>query len=178
MIKSIKSSLFRCCMAVIAFAALNAMTPTLSSAQEANGGGTVSGTITDANGYVIGAAVMVKDGLGGVTSGLDGEFTLTGLKTNDVIVVSILGYETQEIPYTGQQHIDVVLKVSTEFLDEVVVTTGIKREEKTLAYNIQQVKSDKLTAVKDANFVNSLVGKVAGVTINSGASGLVALPAS
>ena len=115
---------------------------------------------------------MIKDGQGGVTTGFDGEYTLGGLKSGDVIVVSILGYETQEIPYVGQATQDVKLSVSTEFLDEVVVTAlGIKREEKTLSYNVQSVKSEELTAVKDANFVNSLVGKVAGVTINSGASG-------
>ena len=136
------------------------------------GGGTVSGIVTDDQGPVIGAAVMIKDGQGGVTTGLDGEYTLSGLEQGDVIVVSILGYETQEVTYVGQATQNFQLKVSSEFLDEVVVTAlGIKREEKTLAYTIQQVKSDELTAVKDANFVNSLVGKVAGVTINSGASG-------
>ena len=149
MLKTLKSSLFRCCMAVLAF-----------------------GVVTDDQGPVIGAAVMIKDGQGGVTTGFDGEYTLSGLKSGDVIVVSILGYETQEIPYVGQATQNVQLSVSTEFLDEVVVTAlGIKREEKTLSYNVQSVKSDELTAVKDANFVNSLVGKVAGVTINSGASG-------
>ena len=173
MLKTLKSSLFRCCMAVLAFAALNVLTPSDVFAQNANdGGGTVSGVVTDDQGPVIGAAVMIKDGQGGVTTGFDGEYTLSGLKSGDVIVVSILGYETQEIPYVGQATQNVQLSVSTEFLDEVVVTAlGIKREEKTLSYNVQSVKSDELTAVKDANFVNSLVGKVAGVTINSGASG-------
>ena len=156
-------------MALLAFAALNVLTPSEVFAQNANdGGGTVSGVVTDDQGPVIGAAVMIKDGQGGVTTG----FTLSGLKSGDVIVVSILGYETQEISYVGQATQNVKLSVSTEFLDEVVVTAlGIKREEKTLSYNVQSVKSEELTAVKDANFVNSLVGKVAGVTINSGASG-------
>ena len=173
MLKTLKSSLFRCCMAVLAFAALNMLTPSDVFAQSANdGGGTVSGVVTDDQGPVIGAAVMIKDGQGGVTTGFDGEYTLSGLKSGDVIVVSILGYETQEIPYVGQATQNVQLSVSSEFLDEVVVTAlGIKREEKTLSYNVQSVKSEELTAVKDANFVNSLVGKVAGVTINSGASG-------
>lgn len=173
MVKVFKSSVFRCCVAFMAFAALNMLIPALSLAQENSfRGGQVSGIVTDANGPVVGAAVMIKDAQGGVSTGLDGEFTLEGLKTGDVIVISILGYETKEILYNGQTSINVMLEVSSEFLDEVVVTAlGIKREEKTLAYNIQQVKSEELTAVKDANFVNSLVGKVAGVTINSGASG-------
>lgn len=172
MLKPIKLSFFRCCMAIAAVACLNMLTSLPSLAQTKSGGGIVSGIVTDEQGPVIGAAVMIKDGQGGVTTGLEGEYSLSGLEHGDVIVVSILGYETQEIPYVGQATQNVVLKVSSEFLDEVVVTAlGIKREEKTLAYQVQQVKSDELTAVKDANFVNSLVGKVAGVTINSGASG-------
>ena len=58
-------------------------------------------------------------------------------------------------------------------LDEVVVTAlGIKRSEKALSYNVQQVKGDELTTVKDANFMNSLNGKVAGVNIQRSASGV------
>lgn len=61
----------------------------------------------------------------------------------------------------------------TKQLNEVVVTAlGIKREQKALSYNVQQVKSDQLTTIKDANFVNSLSGKVAGVIINSSSSGV------
>ena len=61
----------------------------------------------------------------------------------------------------------------TQTLDEVVVTAlGIKRSEKALSYNVQQVKGDDLTAVKDANFMNSLNGKVAGVNIQRSASGV------
>ena len=170
MLKTLKSSLFRCCMAFIVFAALNALAAVTAFAQSE--GATVSGIVTDEQGPVIGATVMIKDANVGVVTGLDGSYTLTGLKQDDIIEVSYLGYETQDIAYTGQTVQNVFMKVATELLDEVVVTAlGIKREEKTLSYNVQSVKSEELTAVKDANFVNSLVGKVAGVTINSGASG-------
>ena len=61
----------------------------------------------------------------------------------------------------------------TQKLDEVVVTAlGIKRSEKALSYNVQKVNNDALTSVKDANFVNSLNGKVAGVNIQRSASGV------
>lgn len=130
--------------------------------------GTVSGIVTDENGPVIGAAVMIKGTPGGVTTGFDGEYTLTSLRMNDVIVVSILGYKDQEVVYTGQSKLDFQLKVSSEFLDEVVVTAlGIKRSEKALSYNVQEVSSDAIMASRDANFISSLSGKVAGVTINS-----------
>lgn len=164
-----KSSVFRNCMVLLALVFLNMLAPFLAWSQDM--GSTVSGTISDAAGPVVGAAVMIKGSAGGVTSDLDGAFSLSGLSSGDVMVVSILGYKTQEIVYSGQQRVDIMLEVSTEYLDEVVVTAlGIKREEKALSYNVQQVDSEQLTAVKDANFVNSLAGKVAGVTINSGPS--------
>ena len=116
---------------------------------------------------------MIKDSQGGVTTGMDGEYSLSGLEQGDVIVVSILGYETQEVSYVGQATQDFLLKTSTEFLDEVVVTAlGIKRQEKALSYNVQEIDSEELLRVKDANFVNSLNGKVAGVTINRSSSGV------
>ena len=84
-------------------------------------------------------------------------------------------YETdflQAITLANAQPIKVTLGEDTQVLDEVVVTAlGIKRATKALSYNVQEVKGDELTAVKDANFMNSLSGKVAGVQINSGATG-------
>ena len=172
MFKHLKQTFLRVCVALIAAATLNVAAPFSAYAQNTSGKGTVEGIITDSNGAVPGAAVMIKDKTGAVISGIDGEYTLSGLEMNDVIVVTILGYKDAQAVWTGQQKLNFTLEVSTEFLDEVVVTAlGIKREEKTLSYNVQKVSSDKLTTVKDANFVNSLVGKVAGVQINSGASG-------
>ena len=171
MFKHLKQTFLRVCLAFVAIAALNVAAPSLTFAQEASGG-VVEGIIADSNGPVPGAAVMIKDKTGAVISGMDGGYTLSGLEMNDVIVVTILGYKDAQAVWTGQQKLNFTLVEATEFLDEVVVTAlGIKREEKTLSYNVQKVNADKLTAVKDANFVNSLVGKVAGVQINSGASG-------
>lgn len=171
MFKHLKQTFIRVCLAFVPIAALNVAAPSLTFAQEASGG-LVEGIIADSNGPVPGAAVMIKDKTGAVISGMHGDYTLSGLEMNDVIVVTILGYKDAEAVWTGQKTLNFTLVEATEFLDEVVVTAlGIKREEKTLSYNVQKVNADKLTAVKDANFVNSLVGKVAGVQINSGASG-------
>ncbi len=173
MLKNIKSRFIVCCLAFFSLAAADVMTLPGAYAQEVSvQGGAVSGIITDSDGPVIGAAVFVKGSSEGTSSGIDGDFSLKGLEKGDVIVISIIGYETQEIVWNGQTTLDVVLSESTVFLDEVVVTAlGIKREQKTLSYNVQSVSSEKLTAVKDASFVNSLVGKVAGVQISSGAAG-------
>ena len=93
-------------------------------------------------------------------------------KEGDVISVSFLGYQTQQFTCNGQNFFEITLVDNTENLDAVVVTAlGIKRQEKALSYNVQQVQAEAVTSVKDANFMNSLVGKVAGVTINAGANG-------
>ncbi len=174
MLKTFKLSMFRYCLtAFVAVIVLNILPPVLRAQETATGGGTVSGIITDSQGPVAGAAVMIKGGAGGVMTGIDGDYTLTGVKPGDVIVVSLLGYEELELNYNGQAVLNAVLNVSSEFLDEVVVTAlGIKRSEKALSYNVQQVDSDELLRSKDANFVNSLNGKVAGVQINKSASGV------
>ncbi|MCM1177599.1 MAG: SusC/RagA family TonB-linked outer membrane protein [Clostridium sp.] len=136
-----------------------------------NGG--VTGTVLDNSGNpVIGAGLVIKGTQSGVTTDLDGQFTLSGVKSGDIIQVSCLGYEEQEIIYKGEAKLNVVLQESSLNLDGVVVTAlGIKRSEKALSYNVQQVNSDEITAVKDANFMNSLAGKVAGVNINASANG-------
>ena len=103
MIKSIKSSLFMCIAASIAVFALNLLAPSAACAQ--NTKGQLSGTVQDAVGPVIGAAVLIKGSMTGVTTDIDGAFTLNGLSINDVIVVSQMGYQTQEITYTGQTNL-------------------------------------------------------------------------
>ncbi len=81
-------------------------------------------------------------------------------------------YASQAITIGDNKVIKVILQEDTEVLEEVVVTAlGIKREQKALSYNVQQVKGDDLTAIKDANFMNSLAGKVAGVNISSSSAG-------
>ena len=79
---------------------------------------------------------------------------------------------SQTITLANAQPLKISMGEDTKVLDEVVVTAlGIKREQKALSYNVQQVKGDELTTIKDANFMNSLAGKVAGVQINSSAAG-------
>ncbi len=141
----------------------------------AEGGGnsaSLKGVVKDAAGPVVGATVITKDGATGTTTGIDGSFTLNNVPQGATIVISFIGYQTQEIPYAGQTMLDVTLQEEAATLDAVVVTAlGIKRQEKALSYNVQQIKADEITNVKDANFMNSLNGKVAGVTINSSAVG-------
>ncbi|CDA84938.1 susC/RagA family TonB-linked outer membrane protein [Bacteroides sp. CAG:754] len=132
-----------------------------------------SGTITDAKGEpLIGVSVLVKGTSNGTITDMDGNFKIQAAK-GDVLEVSYIGYASQAITLANAQSLKIVMGEDTQTLDEVVVTAlGIKRSEKALSYNVQQVKGDDLTAVKDANFMNSLNGKVAGVNIQRSASGV------
>ncbi len=90
-----------------------------------------------------------------------------------VLQYSYVGYQTVEMSVAGKNVIDITMKEDTEVLEEVVVTAlGIKRSEKALSYNVQQVNAEDITTNKDVNFVNSLSGKVAGVNINASSSGI------
>ena len=161
---------FVVCGALIV-ALLTAVMPLRSSAQQ--GAGILQGKVVDeASVPIAGASVVVKGSVKGVSTSADGNFTLSGLTDGDVLEISFLGYGTQEVAYHGQTFIDVTLHEQSLKGEEVVVTAlGIKRSEKALSYNVQKVGGDELTTVKDANFMNSLAGKVAGVQINSSAAG-------
>lgn len=147
-----------------------------ASQQEGNQQGkerTITGVVSDDMGPLIGVNVLVKGSSNGCITDLDGNFTLTTTEANPVIVLSYIGYKSQEIAVKGSEPINVMMENDTQMIEEVVVTAlGIKRATKALSYNVQEVKSDELTRVKDANLVNSLSGKVAGVTINASSSGV------
>ena len=79
------------------------------------------GVVKDANGEsIIGASVLVKGTTNGSITGLDGDFSLRNVKKGDIIVVSYVGYQSQEIAWTGGP-LNIVLKEDAEVLDEVVV---------------------------------------------------------
>ena len=134
---------------------------------------TITGQVSDDMGPLIGVNVLIKGTSIGCITDLDGNFTLTTTEANPVVQFSYVGYKTQEIAAKGQGVINVMLESDSQLVEEVVVTAlGIKRATKALSYNVQEIKSDELTRVKDANLVNSLSGKVAGVTINASSSGV------
>ena len=145
------------------------MLPMLAFAQSTK----VTGTVTDKSGEpLIGVSVIVKGTQFGTQTNIDGEFSINA-KQGDVLKFSYIGYKSQEVTVHGASSINVVLEDDSKTLDEVVVTAlGIKKEAKSLSYNVQKVGNEELTRIADANFVNNLNGKVAGVTINSSSAGV------
>lgn len=128
----------------------------------------IRGKVVDENGEpLIGVNISVEGSSTGTITDMNGSFMIKA-SDKSKLKISYIGYATQMIAVSNKDFYQVVLKQDAEVLDEVVVTAlGIKRAEKALSYNVQQVKGDELTTVKDANFISSLNGKVAGVTINS-----------
>lgn len=133
----------------------------------------VTGHVVDSRGEpLIGVNVKIKGKPTGAITDMDGYFSLSAKET-DMLDISYIGYAAQEIAIGNNSNLSIVMSEDNQLLNEVVVTAlGIKRETKSLTYNVQEMKSADLTAVKDANFVNSLSGKIAGVTINQSASGI------
>ena len=131
------------------------------------------GTIVDNTGEpLIGVNVQIKGTSTGTITDIDGNFALNASK-GDVLDISYIGYAPQAITIVNAEPLKIVMGEDTKVLDEVVITAlGIKREQKALSYNVQQVKGDELTTVKDANFMNALSGKVAGVNINTSSAGV------
>lgn len=141
--------------------------------QKENATHTVSGIVKDENGLpIIGATVKVRGAQMGVVTDIDGKFSLK-TSVGSVLSVSYIGYKTQDIKVQEGGSLNIKLEPESKQLNEVVVTAlGIKRSQKALSYNVQQVTSDELIRNKDANFINSLAGKVAGVNINTSSAGV------
>ncbi len=135
-------------------------------AQETN----VSGSVTDeGDGAPLpGVNVVVKGTTNGTVTDSNGKYSLTVPSSSSTLVFSFIGLVTQEVEVGGRQVIDVPMKSDITQLNEVVVTAlGIERKRNELPYAAQQVTGDQITSTRNANFVNALSGKVAGIDIKT-----------
>jgi len=113
------------------------------------------------------ASVIVKGTSNGTITDNDGNYTIS-VASDASLVVSSIGYRTQEVAVEGRRSIDIELLPDIEFLDEVVVTAmGISREKKALGYAVQDLKSDELVHAASASLSSALQGKLSGVEISS-----------
>lgn len=168
-----KSAVLACALACASTLSVQGANAPVNEAAHASTGATsVTGQVLDANGDPLtGVSVYLKGkGMVGATD-IDGRFNVKAA-VGQTLEFSFIGFAKQAVKVTGQP-LTVVLKEETTALNEVVVTAlGIKKESKSLSYNVQKVTSDDLTRVAGANFMNNLAGKVAGVTINASATGV------
>ena len=134
----------------------------------------ISGTVLGEDGFPVPGAAVIESGTSnGTTADLDGKFSLTVSDASASVTFSSLGYDSVTLPVGTRTIFNVTLREEAVALEGTVVTAlGIRRDEKALSYNVQEVSSEMLTEVKNANFINSLAGKVAGVAVNTSSSGV------
>ena len=136
---------------------------------------TLTGKVVDATEGtpLIGATVRVQGSTAGTVTDQAGQFTLRNVTAGDSLLVSYLGYATQTVPVGSDGELTVGLRSQERALDDVVITAlGIERDQKSLGYAVQEVDGAALDQAREPNFVNTLAGRVAGVNITQGASGV------
>lgn len=128
--------------------------------------GEVTGVVEDSFGPVIGAAVMVKGTSNGSVTDINGNFSIQGVKNGDIIQISFVGYVSQEIKYTGQSSIKIMLVEDTQTLDEVVVLAyGVKQKRGTLTNSVSSVSEETLNVGSYGDPAQALVGAISGVKV-------------
>jgi len=135
---------------------------------------TISGVVTDKNsGEKLPYVSVSNQNESGTTTDENGFYTITATPVSDVLTFSYLGYKTTRITVGNKTTINISLEEEATNLNEVVVTAlGLNRKTKELGYVVQELKAKELTEVKTANFLDNLSGKLAGVTISQGATGV------
>lgn len=135
--------------------------------------GRATGVVLDETGDpIVGVSVFVKGVAHGVITDVDGKFSIPA-KVGDVLVISYVGYVTQEVKFNGRA-LNITLQPTATSLDEVVVTAlGIKKDRKALGYSVSEMGSAEILENKSPNVINAIAGKVPGVTVTqySGAAG-------
>src|SRR5882724_6106161 len=129
----------------------------------------VSGKVTDESGLAVpGVNVLVKGTALGTATDAEGKYSLSVPDESAVLVFTFIGYATQEVTVGARTTIDVTMKPDVRALEEVVVTAlGIEKSSRGLGYATTKVNADQLAVNRTTNLMNTLAGKIAGVSISS-----------
>jgi TonB-linked SusC/RagA family outer membrane protein len=132
----------------------------------------VRGTVTSSDGEpIIGANVIELGSNNGTATDLDGNYQLK-VGPNAILEFTYTGYVSQKFTVGVQTMINVTLEEGVSLSEMVVTALGISREKKSLTYAAQTIQGGQLTQVRDANFVNTLQGKAAGLVVTNASSGV------
>lgn len=138
---------------------------------------TITGTVTEELGPLPGVNIIVKGTQNGTTTDFDGNYTLSNVADDAIIVFSYTGFTTQEIPVNGQTTINVVMQIDAAALDEVIVVGFGSQSKRDLTGAISQIKAEDIAQVVTANPTAALQGKLAGVQVET-AGGAPGSPAN
>lgn len=127
----------------------------------------IKGTVTDADGNTLpGVSVVIKGTTKGVSTNLDGEYSLDIEGGNVVLVFSFVGMLSQEVTYSGQEVLNIVLLADSEQMDEVVVVGYGTSKKKDLTGSVTRVSAKQLeTVAVSSNMQSMLQGRAAGVNV-------------
>ena len=131
---------------------------------------TITGTVlsSEDNSPLPGATVLEKGTSNGASTDFDGNFSLDVDVNATTLVISFVGFVTKQVTIADLEHMNITLIPDAQQLDEVVVTAlGIKREEKSLGYAVQDVSGENLQKVSGVDVASSLTGKVAGLLVKN-----------
>lgn len=135
---------------------------------------TITGNVSDAltGEPLIGVNVIIKNSGQGIATDINGNFSLE-VSNDDTIDFHYIGFVSKSKIVGNATKFEIAMQEDTQTLDEVVVTAlGIKREKKMLGYAIQDIKSNELNKTGDPSITGALQGKVAGLQMNTSATGL------
>lgn len=131
----------------------------------------LSGKITDPSGTGLpGVSVAIKSTSNGAVSDVDGNYTLSNVSDNDVIVFSYLGFVTQEITAGNQTHLDVSMAEDAAALSEVVVTGYGTQKKSQLTGAIASISSKEISEIPVTNLAQALTGRATGVNVTQSGS--------
>ncbi|MDL2282218.1 TonB-dependent receptor [Parabacteroides sp. OttesenSCG-928-G06] len=134
---------------------------------------TITGTVSDSYGPVIGANVVIKGTTNGMATDIDGNFTLANVPEGATLQISYIGYLTQEIKITNQATIRVLLIEDSAALDEVIVVGYGVQKKANVTGSVASISAEALESRSVASVSAALAGQIPGVTAiqTSGAPG-------
>jgi hypothetical protein len=129
----------------------------------------ISGTIVEegTNYPLLGASVVLKGTSNGAVSDFDGNFNITDIPRNGILVFSYLGYSTKEVTITSGSWLTVLLEIDSESLDEVIVVGYGTQKKKEITGAVSVISSETIEELNPARIEQALQGQVAGVNITS-----------
>lgn len=134
----------------------------------------IKGKVLDTDGTtpLLGVTVKQVGTKGGTITDIDGNFSIGITGKDPVLTFTYVGYDAQQVKVGNKRHLTIIMHEDTQTLKDVVVTAlGIKREEKSLGYSVSKVTGEDLTKTVSGNWMNSMKGKVAGLSMVDAGTG-------
>lgn len=133
----------------------------------------IVGVVTDSetNELLPGVTVVIQNAGRGTATDTEGRFSLDAQK-GETLVISMIGYAVKMMEVGNSASFNISLTPDNKLQEVIVTALGISREKKSLGYSAQEIKGEDLTKARETNIINSLSGKVAGVTVVGNPSGI------